>query len=559
MAVFIVALTNHRVLGSICVPYLVEYHTSCYMVRSLVRPGDLDKGDYPFSEKEKEIVRLAARYSDSKLSARYARDKTSQDFFSTVTPETVRKSLIPYVHQQMLRVLQLLRESNVPFYEKEPNYSHIYEDNLITVPAEDAVARFIFRRHSGGTDYSLELTLAGKPIRILNRDVKVLIGDPCVLVTGNQVLFFKGMDAKKIQPFLVKEVVTIKAAVEPAYYRNFVEHIIRDHTVVAEGFYIISPREKPVAVLSLEPDLSLTPVLVLRFRYGEKECLPNDSRRAFVKAEYQADPYTFYKYTRDDPFEKEMVDFLVRKGLKEAAGSYTLPNLQLAENEQAIQYLVRWLSDNQEELTGRNVEIRQDALDKVYFTGKPELSFELKHVSDWFDVYAVARIGEFRFPFIRLRKYLLNDIREFELPDGKIAFLPDEWFSRYKELAHFARGEGNLLNFSKHHYTLLHRFMPEAVTEFSALTEELSGGSLNHEVPDGLKVTLRNYQKEGFRWMYALYRNGFGGCLADDMGLGKTLQTLALLMKIKRLRKISTAEVKSGDGQLSLFNDRGIV
>jgi len=42
-------------------------------------------------------------------------------------------------------------------------------------------------------------------------------------------------------------------------------------------------------------------------------------------------------------------------------------------------------------------------------------------------------------------------------------------------------------------------------------------------------VTLRDYQKEGVRWLKYLYDNNFGGCLADDMGLGKTVQAITLL------------------------------
>ena len=45
-------------------------------------------------------------------------------------------------------------------------------------------------------------------------------------------------------------------------------------------------------------------------------------------------------------------------------------------------------------------------------------------------------------------------------------------------------------------------------------------------------VTLRDYQKEGARWLKYLYDNDFGGCLADDMGLGKTLQAITLLSYI---------------------------
>ena len=44
-----------------------------------------------------------------------------------------------------------------------------------------------------------------------------------------------------------------------------------------------------------------------------------------------------------------------------------------------------------------------------------------------------------------------------------------------------------------------------------------------------VKAKLRNYQKEGVKWIKYLYDNHFGGCLADDMGLGKTLQTITML------------------------------
>ena len=56
-------------------------------------------------------------------------------------------------------------------------------------------------------------------------------------------------------------------------------------------------------------------------------------------------------------------------------------------------------------------------------------------------------------------------------------------------------------------------------------------------------VTMRDYQKEGVRWLKYLYDNGFGGCLADDMGLGKTLQTISLLSFIYPKTKIPSLVV----------------
>jgi len=52
-------------------------------------------------------------------------------------------------------------------------------------------------------------------------------------------------------------------------------------------------------------------------------------------------------------------------------------------------------------------------------------------------------------------------------------------------------------------------------------------------IPPSLESVLRDYQKEGFRWLRTMEEVGFGGILADDMGLGKTLQVLALLLAAK--------------------------
>lgn len=61
------------------------------------------------------------------------------------------------------------------------------------------------------------------------------------------------------------------------------------------------------------------------------------------------------------------------------------------------------------------------------------------------------------------------------------------------------------------------------------------------EVPKALAKTLRNYQKEGYRWLRLLKENCFGGILADDMGLGKTLQVISVLLAAKEEEKKGTS------------------
>ncbi len=49
------------------------------------------------------------------------------------------------------------------------------------------------------------------------------------------------------------------------------------------------------------------------------------------------------------------------------------------------------------------------------------------------------------------------------------------------------------------------------------------------EIPEEIRAKLRNYQKEGVRWLERLRSMYLNGILADDMGLGKTLQAIVAL------------------------------
>ncbi|NLN02530.1 MAG: DEAD/DEAH box helicase [Lentisphaerae bacterium] len=61
---------------------------------------------------------------------------------------------------------------------------------------------------------------------------------------------------------------------------------------------------------------------------------------------------------------------------------------------------------------------------------------------------------------------------------------------------------------------------------------ETVGGTL--PCADELQATPRPYQETGIRWLHFMASLGLGACLADDMGLGKTLQTLGLLLWLRR-------------------------
>ena len=61
------------------------------------------------------------------------------------------------------------------------------------------------------------------------------------------------------------------------------------------------------------------------------------------------------------------------------------------------------------------------------------------------------------------------------------------------------------------------------------------------EEPESLSATMRQYQKNGYRWLRTLESWNFGGILADDMGLGKTLQMIAVLLAARLEGKTGTS------------------
>jgi SNF2 family DNA or RNA helicase len=289
--------------------------------------------------------------------------------------------------------------------------------------------------------------------------------------------------------------------------------------------------------------------------YGNEKFLPNSVRKVAVQLITDNENYTFRKVKRDIGWETEIQNLIKQIGLTENNGYFSLPGLQLLDNESALYFLVNWINKNKPQLDEQGILISQENLGKLFFTGTQHLELAARESGDWFDIHAIVKFGEFSIPFIKLKKYILDDIREFVLPNGEIAVLPEEWFARYKGIIPFARVHGDKLQFEKHHYSLL----KESLKEIAESVAERLGGFENSEnesvsIPHGLKAQLRSYQFEGYNWMHRLHKNGFGGCLADDMGLGKTLQTLALLLQLKRDKSgvvISNPVVQKG--QLDLF------
>jgi SNF2 family DNA or RNA helicase len=257
-------------------------------------------------------------------------------------------------------------------------------------------------------------------------------------------------------------------------------------------------------------------------------------------------------------WEAQKIEVLTNLGLTASDGSAFILKTNETEAEAGTYHkMLEWLAEHNETLEAAGFSINQDENGKKYFLGKSKIDLKINESNDWFDVYATVFFGEMEIPFIELKDHILTGKKEFLLPNGEIAIIPDEWFAQYQNLFHFAE-HGNQLKFKKHHIALLKEYADselaqvtidrklQRLTEFERIEEV--------ELPTRFIGELRPYQKAGYDWFHFLRKWNFGGCLADDMGLGKTIQTLALLQKVKEDAIIQKTQPTLFDSpQVNLF------
>src|SRR5690606_27675991 len=118
---------------------------------------------------------------------------------------------------------------------------------------------------------------------------------------------------------------------------------------------------------------------------------------------------------------------------------------------------------------------------------------EIHENNDWFDINAVVHFGIYTIPFIQLKNHILNKKREFTLPNGEIAIIPEKWFSQYGNLLSFSEGT-NQLQLKKLHVGLVHDFANSDLASVTMDRKLQRLADFEHieevENPNGFKGTL---------------------------------------------------------------------
>lgn len=550
----IFTITKHPLWGDILQPVLsqTEDNESWVILEILKHRSTF----FPLlSDSSKEIVKLSEKIMDNALMKIFSKDKSVADFHKNVSSDKIENYIRPYIENVHRKIVPLLIDLQVPLFVRDGVRMRVlYDLDRVSVSNELSQAIFHFRKAPDtGLHYFIQIKQGDQEINLHNTSYSVLGSAPAMLIINRQLHIFDDIDIKKLLPFFTKKQIDVPVASEKTYIKKFVRSCLEKYEVNASGIDIRPVNPLKQAILRLESDWNKMPVLFLNFKYG-KDSYPIDFPDKKIVFDEERDGQTGLSwYLLDKKWENSLIDMLLANDLEHSGVNYfSIKKHDESEPAENIALMVDWLRDHADLL--KHFEFSQNLPDKTYFLGEISIqTSEIQEKQDWFDIHVEARFGNFSIPFSHFRHQILHDIHEYVLPDGTIAILPPEWFSRYYELMLFSQKSDTKMRLRKYHYRLANLLVEQKA-------EWIPFSTIIPKIPDGLQVSLRQYQRDGFSWLVHLFETHFGGCLADDMGLGKTVQTIALLQYIASLPHESSIPIQhevlwSNDSQQpSLFD-----
>lgn len=537
----IIVLIEQPVLGVLLVPYLAETVSGEDNLHLLEQAFHASPKELALlTDGEQKAIEIASHYNEKYLMQVYSHEKTVARFLQKLAaePEKIKKTLRPFIDKKLNEMMELILNENLPLYQRLGGSKLLYPHNAYHIHREPVETSFAFELNTPWFSYQVECTHKGQPFSLTERKpVIVLTANPATLLMGMELYTFRHIEAPRLLPFTKKARVTVDATHLPKYIDNIIIPIASYHEIVATGLDISQEQCPCESRLYVEETICDDIVLRLLFRYGSQTFAPGETmdKKKIIRREEAGDGTAIRYFCRDIAIEQEAIRLLTCNGLVQISDSH----FKLAPTT-AEKNLTQWISHHREMLQttfllSSSAQEKPLCLDEIHI----EQSYE-EDGPDWFELHIKVVVGNFSIPFRNFRKHILQENREYTLPDGQIILLPEEWFSKYANLMELGEERGQA-------YRLKRPFMgivEDLIQQEGLPMLPIFQSQQEIPVPQGLKAKLRHYQQEGFSWLTHLHELGFGGCLADDMGLGKTLQTLTLLQSIYGNNKVT---IGSGD------------
>lgn len=557
----IIVFTEHPVLGTLLIPYLAEKsdNGTLHLIEQAFHASS--EAIAHMSEAERQAIEIASHYTEKYLMGVYSREKTVSRFLHKLSedPDRMKNKIRPFIEKKLLEMLALIRYDGLPLYQKLTGSKVMYAHHAYHVHPDDVEIRFSFHTDDETFRYQLQCYYEGQPLSLSEqKPVVVVTSSPAALLLGMDLYFFPHIESVRLLPFTKKRIISVSASQIDKYIDNIVIPIARFHEISAEGLDIIEEKRTCETLLALEDTVYDEQMLKLGFRYGDQLFTP-DTVAEMNKIISRKESGEIFFFRRDNATEKQKLQLLTDSGLQRISDIH----FKLSPNT-SEKTITEWIY-NHRNMLQESFTLTGNMGDTPYCLDEIRIEQSCDDGVDWFELHITVVIGNLRIPFSRFRKHILQEKREFLLPDGRMILLPEEWFSKYANLLEMGVQTETGLR-------LKHSFIGAVQSALEDNTPKqfpAKGEIPVIPIPKGLKAQLRPYQHKGFSWMVQLYEQGFGGCLADDMGLGKTLQTLTLLQYIYKPSDTATrlpviappaqeppAEPQEADseGQFSLFS-----
>ena len=550
-------IVKHNVFTWMIEPYAVQVMKSGIFAYNHHRVSSKNVLNYidTISEEEENILSLLDDCRANTISRIFGQNKFRPlDFIKELNKnKSLLKQVLSYLRDKTDQVIKLLASERIPLYFKGDKADLINENPIIPVNEKLKII-FNFSLENKQLEYSIKSHLGETLVELKEDNTIILNYNPCWLIhKGQFIQCDNNIDGKKIQVFLTKKKILIPESQIETYLNKFVKQIIGQYPFNLNGINYSFHSKAPKANLEIENSLMNKATLALKFTYGQVSFRYSSENSYHVELNKEKDDYNFTIIKRQYEYENEIKQFLLDNGLIHISGSHfqfiELEFSSKKKDNSDLFDLISFINLNRDVFSKKGIGIIHHH-NKSYFTGKVELQQQFTEDSDWFDLKIYVFFDNFKIPFSLLKKNIIENNREFLLPDGKIAILPIEWFSKFKDLALLSETDGNEIRVKKSQFNYIKAFLSEnsRIEDFIATAN--TGDIPIQDAPRDFIKSLRPYQVKGMSWLMFLHKNNFGGCLSDDMGLGKTIQVLAFIQKHKELYSI---KAENKDSQLELF------
>jgi len=535
------AISKHQILGYTIECYAVTRNKKQLFEYDYKRINLHTCHDYfdEISKEELHVMALIDQYADENLMKRFNFKKVqSRYFLESLEADFIKTYIRPFIDKRIYKAVEHITTTGLPLYYKGEMLDRIKEEPLEMLE-EFAETCFNFHKLPEETHYNLEITYQKQNLNLYKQDGFLLSAKPCTLLLSNKILRFNPeWDGMKLTPFFNKEYLVVPKKSEREFFKKFVLKSILLYPFKNKGFEVKIVEDAPVPVLKLENHWQHHMAMGLYFKYDPNIVFhAKNSQKSTAHLTEDNGVFAFRKVIRNTQLELNIAQKVRQLGMVAADGPYftfekfhqPLYNEEKINVKEMLHGYIDWINQNIDTLKKDGIVIENNIIDQNYITGKHDISFNIETKPDWFDIYGTVKVNEFEFPFIQLKKNILNQDREYLLPNNSIFLIPEEWMSMYYDVFRFSFDKKGSLSIKKHHSGLIETSyfkgasLPEVDFEVEGKEYNLSGS---------FKANLRPYQKNGYNWMMFLKEKGFGGCLADDMGLRKTVQTIALLAKV---------------------------